>query len=102
MPTRSTVIHPLAGQEMRASYRWYARRSQAAAQRFEAALEDVVQRIVLWAEQGAPYRQQYRWMRLPRFPYLLFYEVRDPQPVLIYALAHVRRRSGYWLRRTRP
>jgi len=33
---------------------------------------------------------------------LLFYEVRDPQPVLIYALAHVRRRSGYWLRRIRP
>ena len=54
------------------------------------------------AEHGAPYGQHYRWMHLPGFPYLLYYEIRDPHPVLIYALAHVSRRPGYWLRRTRP
>jgi hypothetical protein len=38
-------------------------------------------------------------MRLHRFPYLLYYEIRDPHPVLIYAATHSSGRSGYWLRR---
>jgi plasmid stabilization system protein ParE len=73
-----------------------------AAQRFRQAVDRVVQRIAATAEQGAPFRQQFRWLRLQRFPYLFYYEIRDPQPVLIYAVAHARRRPGYWLRRTRP
>jgi hypothetical protein len=61
-----------------------------------------VQRIATAAEQGAPYQQSYRWMRLNRFPYLLYYEIRDEQSVLVYAVAHARRRPGYWRRRTTP
>jgi hypothetical protein len=48
------------------------------------------------------HRQRYRWMRVKRFPYLLYYEIRDPQPVLIYAIAHGRRRPAYWMRRKPP
>jgi plasmid stabilization system protein ParE len=102
MPLRAVDVHPLALQELRAAFRWYAQRSPATAQRFRLAVNQVVQRIATAAEQGSPYRQHYRWMRPHGFPYLLYYAVRDPQPVLIYAVAHVRRRPGYWLRRTRP
>ena len=102
MAVRTVDIHPLALQELRVARRWYAQRSPAAAQRFRLAVDAVVQRIATTAEQGSPYRQRYRWMRLKRFPYLLYYEIRDPQPVLIYAVAHAGRRPGYWLRRTRP
>jgi plasmid stabilization system protein ParE len=102
MPVRAVVLHARAGREIREAFRWYVQRSPWAAQRFQAAVTVAVQRIALAAEQGSPYRQRYRWMRLPRFPYLFFYEVQDPHPVMIYALAHVRRRPGYWLRRTRP
>jgi plasmid stabilization system protein ParE len=62
----------------------------------------VAQRIATSAELGTPYRQLYRWMRLLRFPYLFYYEIRDSQTVLIYAVAHGRRRQGYWQRRTSP
>jgi plasmid stabilization system protein ParE len=102
MAVRAVDMHPLTVRELRAAYRWYARRSPAAAQRFRLAVDQVIQRIATAAEQGSPYRQVYRWMRPRRFPYLLYYEIRDPQPVLIYAVAQVRRRPGYWLRRTRP
>lgn len=102
MAVRAVDFHPLAAQQLRAAYRWYALRSPAAAQRFRLAVDRVIQRLAAGAEQGSPYRQLYRWMRLSRFPYLLYYEIRDPQPVRIYAVAHVRRRPGYWLRRTRP
>ena len=102
MPVRMLDFHPLAPREAQAAYRWYARRSPRAAQRFQSAFRSAVQRIETAAEQGTPYGQSYRWVRLRRFPYLVYYKIRDPQPVLIYAVAHARRRPGYWLRRTRP
>ncbi len=68
-------------------------------QRFRLTADRVVQRIAMVAEQASPYRLRYRWMRLQRFPYLVYYEICAPQRVLIYAVAHARRRPGYWLRR---
>ena len=102
MAPRTVDLHPLAAREIRAAYRRYARISVVVAHRFRLALNQVVQRIATAAEQGSPFRQRYYWMRLRRFSYLLYYEIRDPQPVLIYAVAHSRRRPGYWMRRTRP
>jgi plasmid stabilization system protein ParE len=102
MPLRAVDLDPLAAKELRAAYRWYARRSTAAAGRFQTALNNTFQRIAAAAEHGTPFRQRFRWMRLSRFPYLLYYEIRDPHPVYVYAAAHAHRRPGYWLRRTRP
>jgi plasmid stabilization system protein ParE len=81
MATRVVDLHPLALRELRSAYRWYARRSPTIAQRFRLAVNRVVQLIATDAEQGSPYRQRYRWMRVRSFPYLLYYEIRDPQPV---------------------
>src|SRR5262244_1372375 len=100
MALRAVDFHPLAVREAQAAYRWYARRSPATAQRFQQALARAVQRIETGAEQGTPYRQHYRWVPLHRFPYLLYYEIRGPHSVLVYAVAHARRRPGYWTRRT--
>jgi plasmid stabilization system protein ParE len=102
MPQRSVAFHPLAAREFQAAYRWYARRSPTAAGLFLQAADRVRQRLETAAEQGSPYRQHYRWMRLRRFPYLLYYQIRDAQTVLVYAVAHAGRRPGYWLRRPRP
>jgi len=102
MALRTVALHPLAAREARAAWRWYARRSLAAAQRFRLAWDHVVQEIETAAEQGVPYGQSYRWMQLHRFPYLVYYEIDDPQPVFVYAVAHASHRPGYWLRPRRP
>ena len=103
MVLRAVEFHPLAERDLRAAERRYRRRGGLAlAQRFRRAVDQVIQRIATAAEQGAPYRQRFRWLKLKRFPYLIHYEIRDPLPVLIYAVAHERRRLNYWLRRTRP
>jgi plasmid stabilization system protein ParE len=102
MNVRAVDIHPLALNELRAADRWYSQRSLFASQRFRLAVNRLVQRIAQAAQQGTPFRQRYYWRRLYRFPYLFYYEIRDPKPVLIYAVAHSRRRPGYWLRRVRP
>jgi len=49
-----------------------------------------------WPEWNVDRR--YRRMVLRRFPYLLFYEIRD-DVVEFVAVAHTRRRPGYWLSR---
>jgi toxin ParE1/3/4 len=102
MPVRAVAINATAGREIRQAFRWYARRSPSAAQQFQASVDTVIQRIASVAEQGSPFQQRYRWMRLHRFPYLVYYEIRDPNPALVYAFGHIHRRPGYWLRRTRP
>lgn len=102
MPTRGTEFHPLARRELKEAERRYRRYGSRTVQRFLQAADDVIQRIATNAELGSPYLQRFRWMQVKRYPYLFYYEIRDPLPVLIYANAHARRRLGYWLRRTRP
>jgi plasmid stabilization system protein ParE len=98
--TKIVLFHHLAAREYVAAHRWYARRSPAAAQRFREAIDRVVERLESDPEQGTPFRDSFRWMRTRRFPYLLYYEIFDPGPIWVYAVAHSRRRPGYWLRRT--
>ena len=99
MPVRAVDIHPLAAQEARTASRRYARHRPAKAGRFQAAVYAVLQRVAVAAEQGSPFGQHFRWMRVRKFPYLVYYEIRDPQPVLLYAVVHSSCRPGYWLRR---
>ena len=63
----------------------------------------MVQRLAAAPHQGAPFHGPYRWMRVRRFSYVLYYEIIDPSQVRVYAVAHTSRRPGYWLRRrTQP
>jgi plasmid stabilization system protein ParE len=101
MALRFVDFHPLAERELQAAYRWYFKRSPGAAERFRLAVGHVVELINVAAELGSPFREQYRWMRARRFPFLIYYEIRSSQSVMVYAVAHARRRQGYWLRRRR-
>ena len=98
----SAVFHRLAAREYRLARSWYRRRSPATAERFRDEVDRVVKRISEDPLQGAVFRDDFRWMRLQRFPYLLFYEVVDSSVIRVYAVAHARRRLGYWLRRKFP
>lgn len=102
MPVRVVEFHPLAVREINSAERWYRIRSQSSAQRFLQAVDETIHRIATAAEQGSPYLQQIRWMRVKRFSYVIYYEIRDPHPVLTYAVAHTSRRLGYWRQRRPP
>ena len=93
------VFHRLAAQEYRSALSWYQRQSPAAAERFRAEIDRVVERISASPLQGTVFRDTFRWMRVRRFPYLLYYEIVDSTLIRIYAVAHGRRRLGYWIRR---
>lgn len=95
----AVIFHRLAAREFVAARRWYARRSAAATRRFLTALATVVQAIDINPTAGSPLLGPYRWMRVPRYPYLLYYEQTGATTVKVYAVAHASRRPGYWLRR---
>lgn len=43
-------------------------------------------------------RREVRFCRLRRFPYRIVFEIREPE-IVVLAVAHARRRAGYWTRR---
>lgn len=92
----------LAAREFANAYRWYARRSPRTAQRFADAVERAVQEIADASDRWPVFQGAYRWHRPRRFPYTLYYRILDADNVLIMAVAHDRRRSGYWMRRRYP
>ncbi len=99
MTAASVIFGRPARREMEKAYRWYARHSLQAAQRFADAVDRAVQQIASAPDRWPVYRAPYRWVRAGRYPYLLYYCILDPTRVLIMAVAHARRRPGYWLRR---
>ena len=102
MATALVIFHRLAAQEYRAALRWYARRSLRAALGFKAAVDSVAQRLENAPQQGTRYTGRFLWMRVHKYPYLVYFEMLAPALVRVLALAHCRRKPGYWLSRARP
>ena len=99
-PSAPNVIFlRLAGQEYLDTLRQYARISPRVAQRFSFAVNDAVQRIAAHPLVGSTYLAPFRWVRVRKFPYLLYYNPSVLGRIIIVAVAHKMRRPGYWLRR---
>jgi plasmid stabilization system protein ParE len=88
--------------EYRAALAWYAARSLDVADDFAAKVAAAVHEIRELPEAWPMWlgRPGLRGRVLRRFPYTIIYVVRA-QRVVILAVAHQRRRPGYWLSRRR-
>jgi plasmid stabilization system protein ParE len=91
-------FHRLASQEYLKALRWYAQRSVRIAAGFHQAVDDAIQLLVANPQIGTKYDDHFPWLRLRRFPYLLYYEVIG-DIIHIVAVAHEKRKPGYWKRR---
>jgi plasmid stabilization system protein ParE len=91
-------LHPAALAEAEAAFAWYCERSESAAGRFLDELDWAIARISQQPEIYPPFEAGTRRIRLPHFPYLvIFRAVGDSLEVI--AVAHGRRRPGYWRQR---
>lgn len=95
----AVLFHRLATREFVEARRRYARIDSQIEARFVAAVRAAVQRVDAAPQLGSLIRGPYRWVRAKRYPYLLIYETVSPGLACVYAVAHVRRRPGYWIRR---
>jgi plasmid stabilization system protein ParE len=88
-------FHPDARIDALEAYDWYAERSQEAAGAFQQELEDAGRAIRRSAERWAKYLFGTRRYLLKRFPFVVVYR-ETVQRIEIVAVAHGRRRPGYW------
>jgi plasmid stabilization system protein ParE len=95
MPQFAVEVHPLAADEAEAAEQWYRERNEVAAARFRRELDSAVEKIAERPEAGAPYLENSRRFLLRRFPFFIVYRFR-PERIDVIAVAHARRRPGYW------
>jgi plasmid stabilization system protein ParE len=95
----TVVFHRLATQEYREARKWYAARSSHVAGRFGNAVDATVSRIAADPELLPLLVGSYRWSKVRGFPYLLVFRRRNDETVIVVAVAHGRRKFGYWRRR---
>jgi plasmid stabilization system protein ParE len=89
---------PQAVAEAEAAARWYAERSPTAAARFSLELDEAEIAILRAPEAWPTADSDNRRYLLRHFPFSVVYRI-EPQRVVIVAVAHGRRRPGYWKRR---
>jgi plasmid stabilization system protein ParE len=86
-----------AFEEAEAAARWYAERSPTAAAAFSEEIDAAESAIVRLPEGWPPFDHGTRRYLLRRFPFSVVYRV-EPERIVIVAVAHGRRRPGYWKR----
>lgn len=90
--------HPAASAEAEEARNWYAARSPLAARGFLLALEEAVQAVTEAPERWPKHRYGCRrHVFSNQYPYTLIY--RFSAGLEIVAVAHQKRRPGYWKRR---
>ncbi len=95
MPPAAVRFHPAAAQEAESAYDWYATRNPSVAHGFREELRHAVDAVanhpLTWPRHGGRARRYV----FPRFPFSLVYLLRGSE-VEVIAVAHGRRRPGYW------
>src|SRR5258708_2229916 len=101
MDPRPIELHPRAVAEAREARQWYEKRSTGAAAAFVAELDAAINCICTAPARWPAYLHGTPRYLLKRFPYGVVY--REAATALqVIAVAHGRRRPGYWQRRLKP
>jgi len=98
MPLRSVEFHPEAVDEAAAAHEWYRVRSEAAAQAFIAEIDHAIQQITDDPNRWPKHSHGTRHYLLHKFPFSVIYHATDTV-IQVIAVAHGRRRPGYWKNR---
>ena len=91
-------FHPDALAEYEAAALYYAERDSEVGQRFVAAVEDAIDRILDSPTRWHVLDEDVRRCLTRIFPYGVLYTI-EPDFVLIVAIMHCSREPGYWKRR---
>jgi plasmid stabilization system protein ParE len=98
MSSRKVDLHPEAVAEAQAAAQWYRERSVSAAHAFLAELDLAIEKITedpgIWPRYVAGTQR----FLLQRFPFSVVYRLVSNR-IEVVAIAHGRRKPGYWKRR---
>lgn len=91
-------FHPEADAELEEASLFYESRMAGLGKSFAAELERTISLVREFPDAGSPAGPARRRVLVARFPYSIVYR-QDPGSIVIVAVAHQRRRPGYWRRR---
>lgn len=93
---------PAAQRELAEAIDWYESRRNGLGVEFLGSIDLALRAIAETPERYPPWpaNQRFRRVLLDRFPYAVFYHLARAGLVVV-AIAHAKRRPGYWLRRAR-
>jgi len=91
--------HEDAARELRAEVQWLDEQSSGLGNRFLESVRVALGTIEDFPDLGAPRKHGCRHLLLAKFPFDLVYTV-EANSIVVLALAHHRRRPGYWRART--
>ena len=93
---KPVVLHDQARAELEAAVAWYEQCRPGLGVEFQAAVEEAVRRIRENPRVGSRYgATRFRCVFARRFPYVVFF-AEGADAVRVMAIAHDRRRPGYW------
>jgi toxin ParE1/3/4 len=97
---KPVIFHPDAEGEVRAAIAFYEEKREGLGEEFSDAVQQAIDQIARIPHAFSPYGDAgLRRYNLRRFPYSIYYlELADV--IWIAAIAHQRRRPGYWEKRT--
>ena len=80
------------------SFDWYAERSHAAAIAFATALEEGFDQILATPDRFPRTNRGCQYFPLSRYPFRVIFR-QEANRLVIVAIAHAKRRPGYWHKR---
>lgn len=89
------VITSAAEQDFTEALCWYAERSQQAAERFDAEFRRALDSIKADPRRFPLCDERHRYFLMRRYPFQVIYREHGEDLVII-AVAHAKRRPGYW------
>ena len=92
-------FHPEAEQEYLAALSWYRERSLSAATNLENAVNKALESIAKAPQRWPIYFEKFRNYSLHQFLFSVIYHELASETIIL-AVAHGRRRPGYWRQRT--
>jgi plasmid stabilization system protein ParE len=101
----NVVIHEDALRELREANEWYEDQGVPGKGRELVRLVDERIAEVARAPESFPHDPKRSWARrarILRWPFSLVFTMSDSETVVVLAIAHGKRRPGYWAKRRRP
>ena len=94
----SIVFDPDTKAEFLAAVQYYESCQSGLGRRFKIFVQSALQKVAKTPFQYRLIHAPFRRYLLPKFPYAIIFSI-EPDHIRIFAVAHTKRKPGYWLRR---